>query len=112
MRVLVTGAAGFSGSHVCDRLLADGHEVVGVDSFTDNGRRRHKEADVRTALAHDGYTLVEAHLRSDEIEPLLEDVDAVINEAETGHPPDPTTGLVLSWSEFEAERVRAEVPDS
>ena len=33
MRVLITGAAGFLGSHLCDRLLGDGHEVVGMDNF-------------------------------------------------------------------------------
>ncbi len=33
MRVLITGAAGFLGSHICDRLLAEGHEVVGMDNF-------------------------------------------------------------------------------
>jgi len=33
MRVLITGAAGFLGSHLCDRFLADGHEVIGVDNF-------------------------------------------------------------------------------
>ena len=33
MRILITGAAGFLGSHLCDRLLADGHEVVGMDNF-------------------------------------------------------------------------------
>jgi len=33
MRILITGAAGFLGSHLCDRLLADGHEVLGMDNF-------------------------------------------------------------------------------
>src|SRR5512147_3284675 len=33
MRILITGAAGFLGSHVCDRLLAEGHEVIGLDNF-------------------------------------------------------------------------------
>ncbi len=33
MRVLITGAAGFLGSHLCDRMLAEGHEVIGMDNF-------------------------------------------------------------------------------
>ncbi len=33
MRILITGAAGFLGSHLSDKLLADGHEVIGMDNF-------------------------------------------------------------------------------
>ena len=38
MRILITGAAGFLGSHLCDRLLADGHEVAGMDNFVTGSR--------------------------------------------------------------------------
>ena len=38
MRILITGAAGFLGSHLSDRLLADGHEVVGMDNFITGNR--------------------------------------------------------------------------
>ena len=39
MRILITGAAGFLGSHLADRFLDDGHEVVGVDNFITGSRR-------------------------------------------------------------------------
>lgn len=39
MRTLVTGCAGFIGSHLVDSLIADGHEVVGIDCFNDNYHR-------------------------------------------------------------------------
>ncbi len=38
MRILITGAAGFLGSHLCDRLLSDGHEVIGLDNFITGSR--------------------------------------------------------------------------
>ncbi len=33
MKILITGAAGFLGSHLCDRLVQEGHEVIGMDNF-------------------------------------------------------------------------------
>jgi nucleoside-diphosphate-sugar epimerase len=61
-RVVVTGAAGFIGSHLCDRLLADGHEVVGIDSFTGYYARDLKEANLESARQHSNFKLVEADL--------------------------------------------------
>ena len=94
MRVVVTGAAGFIGSHLCEALLATEHEVVGLDCFTDYYAREEKEANLRPALQHPRFTFVEADLRTDRLEPLLEGADVVINEAAT-------PGLVLSWDDFD-----------
>ena len=49
MRILVTGGAGFLGSHLCDRLLAEGHEVIAMDNFVTGNVRNiaHLEADRR-----------------------------------------------------------------
>ena len=61
--VLVTGGAGFIGSHVVDRLLADGEQVVVVDDFNDFYDPAIKRANVREHLAHPRYTLVEGDIR-------------------------------------------------
>src|SRR5689334_19658778 len=61
-RVVVTGAAGFIGSHLCERLLADGHEVIGIDSFTDYYERDRKEANLQAAREHPAFKLVDADL--------------------------------------------------
>jgi UDP-glucuronate 4-epimerase len=58
--VLLTGAAGFIGSHVAERLLAAGATVVGVDNFDPFYDPAEKRANLRTALAHPSFTLVEA----------------------------------------------------
>jgi UDP-glucose 4-epimerase len=56
-KVLVTGAAGFIGSHTCDQLLAAGHEVTGVDNF-----RTGKTENLASAKTHRSFRLVEADL--------------------------------------------------
>ncbi len=95
MRVVVTGAAGFIGSHLVEALLAQDHEVVGIDCFTDYYARADKEANLATASTHDRFALHEVDLRVDALEPHLEGADVVVNEAAT-------PGLVLSWDDFDA----------
>ena len=58
MRILVTGAAGFIGSHVCDQLLADGHTVVGLDNFNDMYDPALKEANIGVAQQSADFELV------------------------------------------------------
>ncbi len=63
MRYLVTGGAGFVGSHLADALLARGDEVVCVDNFNDYYSPARKRRNIEGALAQPGYTLVEADFR-------------------------------------------------
>ena len=62
MRIGVTGAAGFIGSHVCERLLGDGHLVVGVDAFTRFYARELKEANLGGLRRAPGFELDELNL--------------------------------------------------
>ena len=72
MRTLVTGGAGFIGSHLCERLLADGHEVICLDNFY-TGRREN----VLRLLDDRNFEL----LRHDVIQPVLLEVDQIYNLA-------------------------------
>jgi UDP-glucuronate 4-epimerase len=63
MRTIITGAAGFIGSHLSDRLLAEGHEVTGVDSFDAFYPRPLKERNLRSALQSPRFRLVELDIR-------------------------------------------------
>jgi nucleoside-diphosphate-sugar epimerase len=94
LRCVVTGAAGFIGSHLVDRLLADGHSVLGLDGFTDTYPRALKERNLAGALAQPRFRLVEADLRTAELAPLLDGADAVLHLAAMG-------GLVKSWTHFD-----------
>jgi len=78
MRILITGGAGFLGSHLCDRLLADGHDVICLDNFF-TGRK----ANVRHLLSHDRFELI----RHDVIDPFKVEADQIYNLACPASPP-------------------------
>ena len=77
---VVTGAAGFLGSHLTDRLLAAGHEVAGVDAFTPFYDPARKRENLRAALAHPGFRLLERDLALDDLA-ALPDADLVFHFA-------------------------------
>ncbi len=71
-RVLVTGGAGFIGSHLCERLIRDGHEVICLDNFFTGTRKN-----ISHLLDHHAFELV----RHDITQPILLEVDWVFNLA-------------------------------
>jgi nucleoside-diphosphate-sugar epimerase len=58
-RALVTGCAGFIGSHLVDKLLEQGYKVIGIDCFTDYYQREIKEANIENALRYKTFKLIE-----------------------------------------------------
>ncbi|KPK76013.1 MAG: epimerase [Phycisphaerae bacterium SM23_30] len=75
MKVLVTGAAGFIGSHLCEKILNRGDHVVGLDNFHDFYSPRIKRRNLRRPLAHPHFELIEGDVRD---APCL---DAVLAES-------------------------------
>jgi nucleoside-diphosphate-sugar epimerase len=78
---LITGCAGFLGSHLCEALLSREHEVLGVDCFSDYYPRVLKEANLLASLDSSRFRLVEADLAADPLEHLLDGVDVVFHLA-------------------------------
>ena len=81
MRILVTGGAGFLGSHLCDRLLAEGHEVIAMDNFVTGNARNiaHLETDRRFHFIEHNVT---------RFIPIEGDLDAVLHFASPASPID------------------------
>ncbi|MBM3994333.1 MAG: NAD-dependent epimerase/dehydratase family protein [Planctomycetes bacterium] len=94
MKCLVTGSAGFIGSHLCERLVRDGHSVVGIDAFIPYYPRAIKEANLAGLRADRTYTHHTLDLRADTLDAALDGVDVVFHLAAMA-------GLVKSWTDFD-----------
>jgi nucleoside-diphosphate-sugar epimerase len=93
MNCLVTGAAGFIGSHLCERLLHDGHAVRGLDAFIPFYPRAVKETNLDPFRSHRDFTFMALDLRTDTLTDALRDVDVVFHLAAMA-------GLPRSWTDF------------
>ncbi|HEX2311968.1 MAG TPA: NAD-dependent epimerase/dehydratase family protein [Vicinamibacterales bacterium] len=81
MRALVTGVAGFVGSHLGERLLDGGAEVLGIDCFTDYYARPLKEANLAPLRARDRFSFVETAIQAAPLDRLLDGVTHVFHLA-------------------------------
>lgn len=77
-RILITGGAGFIGSHLCDRLIAEGNDVICLDNYFTGSKDN-----VRHLIGNDHFELV----RHDVVEPYLAEVDQIYNLACPASPP-------------------------
>ena len=95
MRALITGVAGFIGSHLAERLVGSGASVVGVDGFTAYYDERRKRANLEGLAGSDSFRLVEGNLRDLDLGRLLAETDVVFHLAAQ-------PGVRRSWGqEFE-----------
>jgi nucleoside-diphosphate-sugar epimerase len=102
MTVLVTGVAGFIGSTLAERLVHDGHDVVGIDNFSDYYDREIKESNLSRLTDAVGFTLLEEDLNKADLRALLEGVSVVYHLA--GQP-----GVRKSWGNDFANYVDANI---
>ncbi|MEO5898099.1 MAG: NAD-dependent epimerase/dehydratase family protein [Vicinamibacterales bacterium] len=81
MKCIVTGAAGFIGSHLSGSLLDRGAEVVGIDCFTDYYPRAMKEANLAENRSRSGFTFIETRIQDADLPALLEGATHVFHLA-------------------------------
>ncbi len=81
MRALVTGCAGFIGSHLAESLLADGHTVLGIDCFNDNYGRAPKLANLARARDYEGFEFVPVDLARGDLLDLVAECEVIFHLA-------------------------------
>ncbi|MCI0601943.1 NAD-dependent epimerase/dehydratase family protein [bacterium] len=91
MKAIVTGAAGFIGSHLCEELVSKGYEVTGVDSFLDYYPRWIKESNLQKLRTATGFQLLDQNILDVDWGPLLSTTDVVFHLAAQA-------GVRSSWS--------------
>jgi nucleoside-diphosphate-sugar epimerase len=94
MKCLVTGAAGFIGSYLCEELLRLGHEVRGLDAFIPYYPQKIKERNLASILRHPHYTFCHLDLRHDSLDEVVAGTEVVFHLAAM-------PGLVKSWTDFD-----------
>jgi nucleoside-diphosphate-sugar epimerase len=94
MHCVVTGAAGFIGSHLAEHLLGQGHEVTGLDAFIPYYPAEVKRRNLLGSRAHAGYRFAQLDLRTDPIDPALAGAEVVFHIAAM-------PGLTASWTDFD-----------
>jgi nucleoside-diphosphate-sugar epimerase len=81
MRSIITGVAGFIGSHLAEKLLGLGHEIVGVDKFLDNYARHFKDSNLSHFANHPSFKFINDDLVNIELSQLLDQTDYVFHLA-------------------------------
>jgi len=89
---LVTGCAGFIGSHLCERLVRDGHDVVGIDCFTDYYPRPAKESNLGWLRTQPAFRLIEANLLEADLPALVSGKSWIFHQAAQA-------GVRASWGD-------------
>ncbi len=92
-RCVVTGAAGFVGSHLCESLIRDGLDVVGIDAFIPYYSPEIKRRNLESVRKDPRFEFLQLDLRTDSLDQALEGCDTVIHLAAM-------PGLRRSWNEF------------
>jgi UDP-glucose 4-epimerase len=81
MNCLVTGAAGFIGSHLCQRLLKEGNTVIGIDNFSDYYPKWIKETNLKDLLKSSDFEFIETDLAQTDLSPSLDRTEYVFHLA-------------------------------